>query len=77
MHLLFSHKNRIYNKYWKINCKIFFYNNDSNDDDSDEEESKTQSNTEKKGESSTVGIDEYNFKDYDNECKRKIAKYWK
>ncbi|KYN27782.1 PREDICTED: periodic tryptophan protein 1 homolog [Trachymyrmex cornetzi] len=41
-------------------------NNDSNDD-SDEEGSKTRSNTEKKGESSTAGIDEYNFKAYDNE----------
>ncbi|XP_011869774.1 PREDICTED: periodic tryptophan protein 1 homolog [Vollenhovia emeryi] len=41
----------------------------ASDDDSDGEAaaSKTQSNTESKGESSTAGTDEYNFKTYDNE----------
>lgn len=46
-----------------------------NDDDSDEEEivSKTQSNTGSKGESS-ANIDEYNFKTYDDECRKQIFK---
>jgi len=74
MHLLFFRKSRIYNKYLKINYKNFFYRNDG---DSEEEAvaSKTHADAKSKGESSTVDNDEYNFKTYDSECKRKNFKY--
>jgi len=59
----------------KLIIGIFFYRIDG---DSEEETvaSKTHSDAKSKGESSTADNDEYNFKTYDNECRRKNFKYW-
>jgi len=75
MYRFFFCKSKMYNKYLKINYKNFFYRIDG---DSEEEAvvSKTHFDAKSKGESSTADNDEYNFKTYDNECRRKNFKYW-